>query len=345
MSARATRKRARTSLNDTSDVQEDTTQVHPAPRSLRKRDEEFWCSDGNIILVAGDVEFRVYKGILSEHSPVFRDMFSLPQPPVVASSPSSSDDDSTCPVVHLSDSSEDLRHVLRAYMPRSDPSVFFPTAPTYSYEMVSAAVRLGHKYQMAPLLDRAISYLKRYYTDDFATWESYNDYGPPGFSCWQHAIGVVNLARLTGETSILPTALLICCMVGSDLVHGFTNADGTQERLSSHDLALCVAAKDVLYKESMKIAFRIFRPTLADTCTSPAFCMEVFMRLFGRLDTLADALVTPDPLTGTFWFVFGEDAPCKSCEAMVKARDLRERRAIWDKLPEIFGLKPKAPAV
>ncbi len=121
MSARATRKRARTSLNDNSDVQEDTIQVHPAPRSLRKRDEEFCCSDGNITLVAGDVEFRVYKGILSEHSPVFRDMFSLPQPPVAASSPSSSDDDSTCPVVHLSDSSEDLRHVLRAYMPRSDP--------------------------------------------------------------------------------------------------------------------------------------------------------------------------------------------------------------------------------
>ncbi|KAL1938157.1 hypothetical protein VTO73DRAFT_11986 [Trametes versicolor] len=345
MSTHATRKRARTSLNDTSDDQDDTvTRVHIAPRSPRKRDEEFWCSDGNIILVAGDVEFRVYKGILSEHSPVFRDMFSLPQPPVAASATSSSADD-TCPVVHLADSSEDVRHVLRAYMPRGDPSVFFPTAPTYSYEMISAAIRLGHKYEMSALLDRALSYLKKYYTNDFATWESYTDYGPPGFKCWQHAIGVVNLARLTGETSILPTALFICCMIGSDLVYGFTNADGTQERLSLDDLALCVTAKDRLVKESMRIAFRIFRPTLSDTCKSPAFCMEVFKRLFGKLDTHVDALVTPDPLTGSFWVVFGEDTPCKACEAMVKARDLRERKAIWEKLPEIFGLKLEAPAV
>lgn len=71
-----TRKRARTSslraiANSHGEIE---------PVAERKRDAEFWYSDGNIILVARDVEFRVFKGILAEHSPVFRDMFSLPQP-------------------------------------------------------------------------------------------------------------------------------------------------------------------------------------------------------------------------------------------------------------------------
>ena len=75
----------------------------------RVKDEEFWYADGNVILVARGVEFRVFKGILAEHSPVFETMFSLPQ--------SSSAPD--VPVVDLLDSPEDIRHVLRAIMPRS----------------------------------------------------------------------------------------------------------------------------------------------------------------------------------------------------------------------------------
>ena len=55
--------------------------------TMLKRDEEFWYEDGNIILTARRVEFRVFKGILANHSPVFRDMFSLPQPPSNASVP------------------------------------------------------------------------------------------------------------------------------------------------------------------------------------------------------------------------------------------------------------------
>ena len=73
-----------------------------------QRDEELWFEDGNIILASQDTEFRVYKGPLMKHSPVFRDMLSLPQPECVCTG-------STGPVViRISDSSQDLRHFLRA---------------------------------------------------------------------------------------------------------------------------------------------------------------------------------------------------------------------------------------
>ena len=84
----------------------------------RQKDIEFWFEDGTIILVVQNTEFRVYKGLLTEHSPIFRDMFSIPQTPA---SMSSDEYVGTCPVVHLSgDSARDWRHLLRLYMPRRD---------------------------------------------------------------------------------------------------------------------------------------------------------------------------------------------------------------------------------
>ena len=92
-------------------------QSDPIPPSSRTKDEEFWFYDGTIILVVEGVEFRISKGLLTEHSHIFRDMFSLP------STGATSDDEyvGSCPVVHLpSDATRDWRHVLRLYMPRRD---------------------------------------------------------------------------------------------------------------------------------------------------------------------------------------------------------------------------------
>lgn len=79
------------------------------------KDEEFWYEDGTIILIAHNVEFRVYKGPLIRHSPVFYDMFSFPQP---ATEPSEGSRSGAvdCPTVHLFDSPHELRHVLRVFM-------------------------------------------------------------------------------------------------------------------------------------------------------------------------------------------------------------------------------------
>lgn len=85
-----------------------------------KRDDDFWFEDGNIVLIARNIEFRVYKGILAKHSPVFHDMFSLPPPAAPESSGNTAVPIGTCTVVHLSDSPEDLRHVLRVCMPETN---------------------------------------------------------------------------------------------------------------------------------------------------------------------------------------------------------------------------------
>ena len=39
----------------------------------------YWFDDGNVILEAENTRFRVHRSLLSRHSSVFKDMFSLPQ--------------------------------------------------------------------------------------------------------------------------------------------------------------------------------------------------------------------------------------------------------------------------
>ena len=77
----------------------------------RQRDKELWYEDGTVILVAQEVEFRVYKGLLADQSPVFESIFS--------SSRSSSVDkmEQDCSTFCLTDSPSDLRHIFRACIP------------------------------------------------------------------------------------------------------------------------------------------------------------------------------------------------------------------------------------
>lgn len=82
-----------------------------------EKDQEFWFPDGNIVLIARTVEFRVYRGILANHSTVFADMFTLPQPASSSTLLEHARQAEECPFVVLDDSPEDLRHVLRAVLP------------------------------------------------------------------------------------------------------------------------------------------------------------------------------------------------------------------------------------
>ena len=69
--------------------------------------EEFWFDDGNIVLLCRETAFRVYRGLLTRHSVIFRDLFSMAQP-------STAETMESCPVVHISDPPDDLRYLLRA---------------------------------------------------------------------------------------------------------------------------------------------------------------------------------------------------------------------------------------
>ncbi|KAM5537260.1 hypothetical protein V8D89_008990 [Ganoderma adspersum] len=261
------RKRARTSRNNDSDG------LPPL-----EEDDEFWYDDGTLILTAANVEFRVYRGPLATHSPVFRDMLALPQPPSSKSTSSAYDASNTsplCPAVHVTDSPVDLRHFLRAFVAGG---TLEPTeAPTFY--AVSAWIRLGHKYEVDSLVENGLQYLRRFYPS-LLSGSLYACPGPiandrPDDVRGSHAIAIVNLARLTGSNDLLPLALLECCKLAARIVEGCVREDGTVEHLHPDDLGRCFAAKDVLVLQVVSAYLHLFEFARADVgCLDSERCQE-----------------------------------------------------------------------
>ncbi|KAI1795374.1 hypothetical protein LXA43DRAFT_855926, partial [Ganoderma leucocontextum] len=221
-----------------------------------KHDDEFWFEDRSIILVARDIKFRVYKGILASRSAVFRDMFSFPQPEPSSTSAALSSPSTSWPVVHVMDSPEDVRELLRCLMPGKESSTPFSPDAHPTYQAISACVRLGHKYQLDHLLDSTLGYLRRYYPTNFNTYANFLT--PPPLFRPIHSIGVVNLACLTGAHDLLPIALYECCSLAAvELLRGFRRNDGTHKLLSSADLALCIGAQATLVKVHIERAISL----------------------------------------------------------------------------------------
>ena len=64
--------------------------------------QDFWFSDGNVILSAGSFAFKVHRGQLERHAEIFQTMLSIPQP------------ENADNIINLCDSPTDVYHLMRA---------------------------------------------------------------------------------------------------------------------------------------------------------------------------------------------------------------------------------------
>ena len=95
-------------------------------------------------------EFHAHKIIISLASPVFRDMFSVPQPPPAESS--------RLPIVDISDSPEAMEVFLRIIYPTPNP-------PINDIETLASILRLADKYNAEAIFDVHKEYLLSMYID------------------------------------------------------------------------------------------------------------------------------------------------------------------------------------
>lgn len=83
--------------------------------ALIEHNPDFWFADGSVVIIAEGVGFRVHMSLLSRHSPVFRDIFAIPQP---APGPGNESDGGGSHqgvlIVHVSDRAHDMRCLLHA---------------------------------------------------------------------------------------------------------------------------------------------------------------------------------------------------------------------------------------
>lgn len=59
---------------------DDVAQPQPAPQPFGPQHEELWLRDGNFIVVAKEMSFKVHASVLERHSSVFRELLEGPQP-------------------------------------------------------------------------------------------------------------------------------------------------------------------------------------------------------------------------------------------------------------------------
>ncbi|PIL26525.1 hypothetical protein GSI_12283 [Ganoderma sinense ZZ0214-1] len=307
----------------------------PPPLEGIRRDWEFWIEDGNLILVARHIAFRVYRGLLAEQSSVFADM-------AVASSKDLYDIFDGCPIA---------ASILFVYTRDALLTLNFPGSrlhpkdeKEHACDELSALARLSHKYQIHDVEKQALDLLRETYVDDFDKWYfAFPSFTDSSVSLpYTHCIGVVNIARLTNTPSLLPSALYFCCALGSDLLDSWKREDGCIEHLSIDDLKRCFTAKGRLCHRRVKMMYEVFEDRVSTGCLQANKCCAALREMAlsitrEKLPPVAhcEALTGWENLICTKVCLY---PVCLQCKEELHMRDVRARRELWDKLPEIFEI-------
>lgn len=218
-----------------------------------------------------------------------------------------------------------------------------------SAEAILAYIRLGHKYQFTELYDLAMTRLKSHFVTDLPRWRKIKTWMPPGFDLI-HAVAVINIARMTEEYALLPTALLICCRISDDTIDGLEYTDGEEETLSSDDIALCLSAHPKLMKVTMETFMGTLFPVVSDNCTrwseTHNACVQTALKICNLLpeSAVTSLVARPNPvILGASQFGNEINALCPACKENILKRQKRLCERGWNALPRIFELEDELP--
>ncbi|KAJ7134246.1 hypothetical protein C8R44DRAFT_662580 [Mycena epipterygia] len=273
--------------------------------------------------------------ILSNHSSVFGDMFSLPQPPNEATVEG-------YPIVHLTgDSVQDVEIILAAFY---DP---YHNKPSQPFHVVAAMLRLGRKYDIPKFKDDAVSRVRHYWGCsslaeflaplNLSRIDLYNGL----------ELDLLNLAYENGLHSCIP-ALAYSCLNGFSLKDLFTGIN-SEAAGSPHVATVAdgVRVKLILGLESLLLAQENHNLAWAlggiaipqPACSSPDLCSRAHLKTcqdFLRHFPNRVALYALIP-----WEHLWTERPhnyCAVCESAAKAKHQDGLETFWDLLPTFFGL-------
>ncbi|KAJ7637508.1 hypothetical protein B0H17DRAFT_1339515 [Mycena rosella] len=294
---------------------------------------KIWMSYGDIILQAESTQFRVNRDILANQSSVFRDMFSLPQPP-------GEDTVEGCLIVELSDSAKDVELLLTALY---DP---YHNKSKQSIDMVACMLRLGRKYDISSLKNDAISRMHRGFPttlDAFDKCISSQSSAPFGGiqSTPGLLIDLLNLAYENGVHTSIPT-IGLNCLVKYSLETLFPVEPGAHIILpDSIKLTLALALERIQIFQKENLGWLTHNEVLpSPACEDPYGCSQVRDEM-AHLDLRRDKLdvtyfIHPWLLVGEgMWQLFGL---CEACENAAKDQHNVGRLRAWERLPVLFGL-------
>ncbi|KAJ3548712.1 hypothetical protein NMY22_g1152 [Coprinellus aureogranulatus] len=323
-------KRRRLSCEDTSHSRRYMAHPVNAAEAAPVTRSSIWFDDGSVVLQAESVQFKVHRTLLARHSVIFKDTFGVPHP---------TDSEPTvdgCPLLHLMDSAEDIKHMLLAlydkcYNPRE----------AIEFNVLAAMIRMGRKYEIDYLRDEALVRLTMEFPTTLAEWDKLPHY----YTQIVHQNGIlfdiINLAQQSDIKSILPAAYYLCIQELDDLLLGSKREDGSMAIVSDEVRRDCVLGREKLLRAQAEQPFKWVEFMGAiDQCSQPSRCLDAAHKI-----TKALWVPMPEPArTLEKWNEFAQIVPaevkalCPQCVAAARLSHEEGRRYLWEHLPAYFGL-------
>ncbi|KAJ3510331.1 hypothetical protein NMY22_g16007 [Coprinellus aureogranulatus] len=322
----STHKRRRTSSGD---IKEKFTL--PAARSTA-----IWFEDGNIILQAENIKFRVHKSVLALHSSVLCDMLMVAKPDAYMDSDLFEDG---CPVVQMKDDLasewEELLSLIYHGYKKTRPN------DALSFSQISAMLRLGHKYCFRSYRQEA---LDRFVDALGPDWDTVviNDQGDIDTDKMHmdDAHSWSDVVNLTFDLQIRQALPLVCFNAiahkdyPSYLFEGTKSKNGTISRVHPAIQRHLLCTQDNLFNALRRHSFSWFFDCDATCgerdCESALICC--IERTYTPKVDVAKGLMV--------WEDIDSDGLCEACKASGQATFEAGRNTLWAALPSVFGLPP-----
>ncbi|KAH9897791.1 hypothetical protein C8Q73DRAFT_788025 [Cubamyces lactineus] len=328
-----------------SETIEPLTEASPSPDILH--DSDFWFNDGNIVIVAKNhhpdarlTGFRVHMGVMSRHSEVFKNLLCQSMP-----RPKEGEESATiegCPQMLVADSQYDFTQLLHALY---DGIGYFAEPDSVGFAELAALVRLGHKYDIAPVYNAGLTQLRAAF-DDREFWADPLKLDKimgerPMPDHWE-ALIAANLFRTIEAADLRAIALYIASTLlkAEHLIRGTKRKDGSVERLADDDLARCFEARLSLFSRRLEYINDTFTQPTRSGCESEHQCLSRVRALLLRERTHRYGnLMGPRLVPRISWSTRIEGGQlCGRCVDFFKKREQQFLEKLWSDLPDIMSI-------
>ncbi|TDL14656.1 hypothetical protein BD410DRAFT_180950 [Rickenella mellea] len=320
--------------------------------------ESLYFPDGDVVLSAKNDDgsklfFRVHKFILSLHSPVFKDMFSLPTP----REDSVQRYDGVSQVVEMSDRPDDLASLLLAlYQPTTLPyKRYNPDMPL----LVKGILTLATKYQFDTMRDRIIEQIKYDWPTTLHEWDAIETYNKHFWTSLNSGdivnreiiqlepAAAIEIAMLFDIPSILPAAFLQLFRThphshwdNSELPHGYRLNHARWNLVSRDSLLRLMHGTRLLHSAVKQVAESPYfgHDGCPQRCMTPLICGKFLERQFSILFRHSPNIEPFHALESLTAKISLSSELCPFCVGDIPNYLRKQRKMIWDKLPIYFNL-------
>lgn len=334
-----------------------------------ERSTSLWFEDGNIVIQAQDTVFRVYKGVLSRESAIFRSMFSLPQ------SESSLDtyEDTGCPLLVVHDEVADMELFLTVIFDHTYVHLFFSALHTVSQRKsltISALeeecglveyiylLEISSKYEATRLLRRISGVLSHFFPDtaeghDHLIYDcddscSFFKHFPPADGSECIACGIlalmVDAVEKSGVFAYIPAALLHATCDSTQRLFRCTAVSKYCLKVELESMpepgidmhSVCVGFWPMFRKRIFRTLF-VAQYTTSLQCKTPPSCRAGRHAIIEHIEDKVDGTLAPfirliDPDHSAIATL------CDSCRRNMLHLNDEVREVAWNILPTILSL-------